>query len=254
MYIDKEGLRKIAKQTVEISERGFYVFEGKEVKVSSKIEPSFWTEEMVQGRLDRTSLCVPSVKCEISSTVNSIINNYSEGIGVLNFASASKPGGGFLNGSMAQEESIAYASNLYYTIKDNYFYDYMRKFKAPIYTTAAIVSENVLFRDAAHKLLRSPKYFRTITCPAVNQRGISYDVDPSIMKNRMRFILDLATHYKIRTLILGAYGCGVFRNNPEIISKLWYDLLHEDFYLDNFKAVIFAIIDKKTYDIFKINI
>ena len=73
-------------------------------------------------------------------------------IGVLNFASAKKPGGGFMNGAQAQEESIARASTLYPSLISNEGRKFYAHYRADpdnaLYTHAMVYSPAVvLFRD-----------------------------------------------------------------------------------------------------------
>jgi uncharacterized protein (TIGR02452 family) len=57
-------------------------------------------------------------------------------------------------------------------------------------------------------------------------------------------ILGLAAYYGCDDLILGAWGCGVFRNDPATITKMFADfLLPEGKFWGRFKSVIFSVLD-----------
>jgi uncharacterized protein (TIGR02452 family) len=67
---------------------------------------------------------------------------------VLNFASAKNPGGGFLNGARAQEESLARSSALYPCLRKSGMYDHHRASGDCLYTDWMIVSPEVpVYRD-----------------------------------------------------------------------------------------------------------
>ena len=126
------------------------------------------------------------------------------------------PGGGFLGGSQAQEESLARASGLYPCISQmNEMYDHNRKLRTCLYSDYMIYSPGVpVIRDDEDRLLA--QYYTTafITAPAVNagvvkEREQADDQQiESVMKERIRYILDVAAMNGHRTLVLGAYGCG----------------------------------------------
>src|SRR5688572_27665328 len=78
-------------------------------------------------------------------------------VAALNFASAKNPGGGFLGGSRAQEESLARSSALYAAIRDNPMYDHHRRGSDAMYSNYAIYSPDVpVFKDDGGNLLEEP--------------------------------------------------------------------------------------------------
>ena len=170
--------------------------------------------------------------------------------GVLNFASAKNPGGGFLNGAMAQEESIAASSGLYHTlIRHPEYYQNNRNCPSMIYTNHAIYSpEVVFFRNGRFELLEEPVTASVLTLPAVNmgqviQKGEDVHTAETAMYERMKLALALFVQMNHRHLILGAYGCGVFRNDPYKIACWWKELL-TGYFADTFDTVVFAVMDR----------
>jgi len=169
----------------------------------------------------------------------------------LNFASAKNPGGGFLNGSLAQEESLALSSALYESQMSVFeFYEMHRKMKSCIYTDHMIYSPNVpVFRNHKTELLSEYKLCSFITSPAVNfgvvNRNEKNKVEsvPRIMSKRMEKLLSLSYAKGHQTLILGAWGCGVFQNEPNDIAKLFKEHFDNKF-KNKFKKVVFAIYSK----------
>ena len=174
---------------------------------------------------------------------------------ILNFASAKNPGGGFLHGSMAQEESICYVSTLYHSIKHNEMYEINRNDpKGGLYNHIAIYTPKALIfklhRDD-ETILPDPFYVSVISCPAVNKgvaitNNISNDRILRTLEDRIRLILHIAFTYEPDILILGAFGCGVFQNNILDVAALFKDILEEY----SFPKVIFSIPDKDTLDQF----
>lgn len=170
---------------------------------------------------------------------------------VLNFASYKNPGGGFLNGAIAQEEALCHASNLYNVIGSEkfkpYYEDNRNNTNEGLYRNFAIYSPNIIFSGTDNNSVNVD----VITCPAPNlsaYHGSRYFAEKK-MYNRIKFIFDIAEKNKVKNLVLGAFGCGVFGNNPEYVAKCFDELLKSSDY--NFETIIFAIPGGENYDAFK---
>ncbi|KAH8803485.1 hypothetical protein F5884DRAFT_739888 [Xylogone sp. PMI_703] len=172
-------------------------------------------------------------------------------VAVLNMASELRPGGGVLNGSVAQEEVLCMRSTLYHSL-DNSFYR--------IPEDAAIYSPDILvFRDSNNQDLAKSEWFFTdvISCPGI--RGPEVNRDPTngtlsyangsdveIMTTKARLIFQIAKHKGITHLVLGALGCGVFRNPPREVAKIFRRVILGDKKragIIGIEEVVFAIID-----------
>lgn len=167
----------------------------------------------------------------------------------LNFASAKHPGGGFLNGARAQEESLARSSGLYACLAGNEMYEFHRARGDAMYSNYAIYSPDVpVFRTDEGDLLAQPYLCSFITSPAVNAKVV-LERDPSRgdaireeMWERILKVLAIAVEHNHEALVLGAWGCGVFRNDGQEIAKLFRQALREQF-RGAFSHVVFAILD-----------
>lgn len=167
---------------------------------------------------------------------------------ILNFASAKNVGGGFLNGAMAQEEAICRNSTLYASINSadaKQYYDYNNSHNNELYSDYTIFSPCVeVFRDCKGILLNSPYTISAITSPAVNinrARNVSKTDISNCMFQRAEYILKIAIINDVKNLILGAWGCGVFRNSPKDISEMFRYLLFEKDYIKCFNNISFAV-------------
>ncbi|KAG7091187.1 hypothetical protein E1B28_010238 [Marasmius oreades] len=185
-------------------------------------------------------------------------------IGVLNFASAKKPGGGFLTGAQAQEESIARSSSLYPSLMTDtaqMFYSYHKRRSYNFYYSHAMIYSPgvVLFRDDDGTWLE-PLEVDVLTSPAVNAGEIRKkreDLESEAeneekiekeMKERMTRILFLFETREARNLVLGSYGTGVFQNNVDMVARLWTELLLVPGarFRNSFDRVVFAIVGAGT--------
>lgn len=164
----------------------------------------------------------------------------------LNFASAKHPGGGFLGGARAQEESLCRSSGLYACIVNDAMYRQHAGTRGGFYTNYAIYSPGVpVFRDDDGDLLTEPYRCAFVTSPAVNAGAMRVkrrDVIPNEMRERIRKVLGIMAGHGHDAVVLGAWGCGVFRNDPEVIADLFRDALRTRF-AGVFKRVVFAILD-----------
>lgn len=169
----------------------------------------------------------------------------------LNFASAKHPGGGFLGGARAQEESLARSSGLYATLVDNPMYEYHRQRGGGLYSDYTIYSPSVpVFRTDEGDLLEQPWTCSFISCPAINAKVVmtrDRRARPTIqrlMAARIEKVLAVATAHGHDTLVLGAWGCGAFGNSSEDIAGLFAQTLLDDGpFATTFRQVVFAITD-----------
>lgn len=178
---------------------------------------------------------------------------------VLNFASYKTPGGGFVNGSLAQEEAICYCSNLYPSLLKNWqwYENHKKTLNRGAYTDECIMSHDVtLLASEPGKLIPHDQrfLFDVITCAAPNWTSvIRYNADDQtafdmLFKaafNRVQYLMQILAGYDYDTIILGAFGCGVFKNDPEAIAEAFYYALTE-LLPGAFKRVVFAIPDQSS--------
>ncbi len=169
---------------------------------------------------------------------------------VLNFASAKNPGGGFLNGARAQEESLARCSALYASLETSGMYAHHRARSDAMYTDWMIHSPAVpVFRDdESAALLEEPYLCAFLTTPAPNA-GVVLQRDPSrrdevnrVMTARVSRALAICAAQGHRHLVLGAWGCGVFANDPTVVATAFGAEL-DGAYAGVFDEVVFAVLD-----------
>lgn len=163
---------------------------------------------------------------------------------VLNFSSYKNPGGMFISGSGAQEECLCHDSFLYNVLREFVveFYDWNNRHKTKaLYLNRALYSPNIIFcKDGAHTPCS------VITCASPNKsaaqkyQNVSDDENTKALKSRIRFVLDIAKDNNVNTLILGAYGCGVFGQDPVEVASIFREYL-ETSHKNCFEKVVFAI-------------
>lgn len=154
-------------------------------------------------------------------------------IAVLNFASARTPGGGFLGGAQAQEESLARSSALYLSLlRCPEFYAYHRALDTCLYSDRMIYSPRCpVVRDDGGRWLASPYVVDFITSSAPNAGAILRNEPHNlpriapVLHERSGKVLALAAHHQADTLILGAWGCGVFHNDPRMVAGAFFEHL-----------------------------
>jgi uncharacterized protein (TIGR02452 family) len=169
----------------------------------------------------------------------------------LNYASARNPGGGFLGGAKAQEEDLARCSALYSClITQPDYYAINRAESSLLYTDHIIYSPDVpFFRDDRLDLLERPFLVSIITAPAPNAGEVQRKGDDiahldATLHRRAAKVLAVAEDRGHRTLVLGAWGCGVFRNDPARVAAVFAEWLTSPRFKGAFDRVVFGVYDK----------
>lgn len=200
-------------------------------------------------------------------------------VAVHNFASATNPGGGVVHGSSAQEECLCRCTTLYPVLTgtsglwENYYAMHRARQDAR-YTDACIYSPDILMVKSDEPLPRrlSPEQRRRVdilTCAAPNLRPRPYNaMNPgsshsavritaeellALHKKRARHMLSVAAHRGAAALVLGAFGCGAFQNDPEVVARAYRDMMEE---IDGrFEEIVFAVYcppgGSRNYDVFR---
>lgn len=255
--------KETARQTLAIMEQGYYQYGDSKIEIRSALEASVrgsflitpqQAEELLAMYNVSGSTAIVPVRTENIATVEAVRRLIEEGkekIGVLNFASAKNPGGGFINGAMAQEESLAASSTLYRTLTvHEEYYRENRAQRSMMYTNYAIYSPDVVFfRDGRFQLVEKPFKASVLTLPAVNMGQVLLKGEDSaeaerVMRRRMKLALAIFARQGARNLVLGAYGCGVFRNDPKKIAAWWKELLEDEGMGQYFDFIFHAVLDQ----------
>ncbi len=161
----------------------------------------------------------------------------------LNFANGIHPGGGFLGGARAQEEVLCRSSALYHTLVDDPMYEEHRKRQLPDSTDWAIYSPDVpVFRMDNGTELQHPWLLSFITCAAPYAPVIGQPKSGDLLQKRIHRVLAIARAYGHSTLVLGAWGCGAFANDPHRAAIDFRQALEND-YSGAFSEIVFAITD-----------
>jgi len=246
-HVAATGRVQIARTTLGACDAGFYT-NGRGERVALD-----FADAVAGSVLVETLAPIPHARRETSisvtgeSTIEALVRLAGRGhLGCLNFASAKHPGGGFLGGAQAQEETLARSSALYPCLQAvPEFYASNLAQRSPAYLDLAIYSPDVpFFRDDAGDWLDTPVRASVITCAAPNagalaNAGMRVNLR-AIFKRRARLVLDIARRYAIDTLVLGAWGAGVFRNDPALVADVFGELLAAR-YAGAFDEVVFAV-------------
>ena len=244
----------LAENTVECTKKGEYPYKGEIKKLRIPKKPECIEDMVIKEKLNQDKwFCVKDNIEKIG--VTDFIEKYGtenpeKSMIALNFASAKNPGGGFLNGAVAQEECISYVSTLYFSqIKAmDFYYGYNRLEHNPLYSNRIIYSPDIqVFKKFPNgETLEEPINCSIITSPAPNagvarSRGIKECEIEKVMKERIYKIVSLIAEKNPDCAVLGAYGCGVFRNNREFVLQTFEDAIN-DIIPANSIDIVFAII------------
>ncbi|KAK2467403.1 hypothetical protein APHAL10511_000638 [Amanita phalloides] len=276
------GRKEVANSTVKAIEAGSYSLNGVIHDLSTKTKESenntrFYSAESALTSWAAASPANPSPRTEVSLLEMSTLAGarYLSSqvpharIGILNFASAKNPGGGFLSGSQAQEESIARSSNLYPTLitrtAQQFYKLHATSPKEGFYSHSMIYSAGiVVFREDSGQWVE-PMQVDVLTSPAVNaglvRRNLGDKFEPAeieekiaaTMKERMARILYLFEKEGVKNIVLGSFGTGVFKNKVDMVANTWAQHLSLPGarFRNTFDRVVFAILDHKTFEVFK---
>ncbi|WP_328417976.1 TIGR02452 family protein [Micromonospora sp. NBC_00389] len=245
-------LREIARQTVAIAESGRYRNgAGDEVVIDEAVRSAVagtrhhLPDDMFEvGGVDAGA---GVVEVTHESTLQAA-RRLGPAAVCLVFASAKNPGGGFLGGAKAQEESIARSSALYpCLLAAPGFYAFHRAQRDLRYSDRVIYSPRVpVFRNDKGDLLDQSHLTSFLTAAAPNLGAIIRNQPehaaevPAVLSRRAQRVLEVAAAHGHRTIVLGAWGCGVFRNDPATVAGAFADALRT---VDRFDHVVFAIHD-----------
>jgi uncharacterized protein (TIGR02452 family) len=254
----------IARQTVEIVQRGSYALpDGRTIDIGPAVQACldgtrfFAPEDLERLRQDVLSrpAAGAATRFEVvnETTLGGIARVLAEGggpVAALNFASAKNPGGGFLGGSQAQEESLARSSALYDSLlQAPAYYDRHRAGSSALYSDAMILSPGCpVIRDDAGELLEEPYVATFITSAAPNAGAVAANrpaelpLIPDVFCRRSEYVLALAAAEGYADLVLGAWGCGVFRNDPALVARTFADHLRGA-WSGRFRRVVFSVLD-----------
>ena len=157
----------------------------------------------------------------------------SDKIAALNFASFKNPGGMFLKGSKAQEECLCMDSTLYPVLdsfRDTYYEPNKKLLNRALYTDRALYTPDVIFENE-ERMVKAD----IITCAAPNKyaaqkyQNVSDEENEKALRNRLLFIRDIVIDQGVDTLILGAFGCGVFGQDPKQVATLMDEIFSSSF-------------------------
>lgn len=226
---NKEGRKEIAMDHTKEMAKKF----GKEITYSVSNTKLYDTDfSFIPDRSMNTEIKVVSM-----DSVNAICKYQNGKTAVLNFASYKNPGGMFLNGSKAQEECLCHESFLYNVLetqKNYYTWNNLHKNRA-LYLNRALYSPHILFRNAV------PCDVITCACPnksaAQKYQNVSNEENLKVLNSRIKFVLDIAEANNVETLILGAFGAGVFGQDATEVAEVFKKHLRNY----GFKKVVFAI-------------
>ncbi|MEU0833530.1 TIGR02452 family protein [Streptomyces sp. NPDC005969] len=254
-------LRAIARETEVIVEQRFYrTPAGREVSIERALAAAlsgtrlYGPEPVPVAVLDSDRTTVFEVTGESSLQAARRMTGEGPGkVAVLNFASARNPGGGYLNGAQAQEEALCRGSALYATLlRVPGHYAHHRAERSAFYTDRVIHSPGVpVFRDDRGRLLDIPCTVGFLTSPAPNAGVIRSRTPedapriPAALASRAERVLEVAAVCGYRRLVLGAWGCGVFRNDPAQVAGAFRALLTDGGrFAGHFEQIVFGVLDR----------
>lgn len=269
----KRSTRKsIAQQTLQILEAGSYQINGVDIDLSRALalskdgthcyDPVALNELIHSVQTSESQQAKISVVNETTLAGAQDLLQHPGSVAALNFASAKNPGGGFLGGAEAQEEAICRPSTLYASLETqlDQYYEVNRRGRSALYSDHTIYSPHVqVFRDEEGEFLEQPYELSFVTAPAPNRGalqnnapGLLSEVE-TVFRRRILSVLAVMAHHGHRNIVLGAWGCGVFRNSSSDVARWFHHALTTEGWQSHFDHIRFSVLDRRndgTYQAF----
>jgi uncharacterized protein (TIGR02452 family) len=260
--------KQIARETLQILEQESYQAPGgrlvslaRELRECLENTRCYTPEQIdaVRKQVRGQPAAFPQTRLEVSgeSTLEAAARLCGSGelarVAALNFASAKYPGGGFLGGAQAQEESLARSSGLYKSLLAcRAHYEFHRSHSSCLYSDHMIFSPRCpVFRTDDGTLLERPYPVDFITSPAPNAGAIRRNEPENVgkigpvLRERSGKALALAAFHGCDALVLGAWGCGVFRNDAALVADAFFEHLGPGAaFAGRFRLALFAVLDR----------
>lgn len=181
----------------------------------------------------------------------------NERIVVLNFANPKTPGGGVRRGAKAQEETLCLRSSLLKSLESTAaakYYVYNRSLHSFGGSDAMILSDHVeVIRDQKYNYLENSFLVSVLSCAAPMVSPFSHRLEDTteeemetLLYRRILSMLVVMISNGFKRVILGAWGCGAFCNDPMVIAKLFQKAFEEIDINLYFEEICFAILAEKS--------
>jgi uncharacterized protein (TIGR02452 family) len=250
LAVSREHAARLGRSALEAIERGVYVDragrpvdwgEAVAAAVSAKrsLPPDAALPPAPAARWSQTRVQVAN---ETTLVAAKRLTETGQRVLALNFANGIDPGGGFLHGSRAQEEVLCRSSALYATLRGDPMYEAHRQRTLPDSTDWAILSPDVpVFRADDGKPLDAHWPLSFITCAAPYAPKVGQPRAGELLQQRIGRVLAIARAHGYTALVLGAWGCGAFGNDPHRTVRDFHDALMP--HAGAFSQVVFAVAD-----------
>ena len=254
----------VFKHTVFLVQQGYYFNEeqkkinfpdARTMMAGTEFYDSPQTVHHIPTMINETIVKVENIDCLLAAK-----NLLNEGYhpAVLNMASRQNPGGGVQNGAGAQEENLFRRSILFQSLyqfapfasnfglhKSKHQYPLDRNFGG-IYTPHATVFRGT--EQDGYPLLDTPYQMSFIAVAGINRPALASPerIAPELVepiKNKIRTIFRIGLLHGHDSLVLGALGCGAFRNPPSHIARLFHEVMEEKEFKNKYRLLLFAILD-----------
>lgn len=244
---------EIANRTIKITSSGKYEVAGRTVRLPKLdfAETKVFSPDDGEKLLNEIHSKNDGKICRIIVTTEDSFeaaSRYNEPL-VMNFANAFVPGGGFRIGARAQEETLCRCSTLYASLNSEtaaQMYNYNAAYRSEGESDYMLISPNVVvFRNEKCELLEAPFKVGVVTVPAPNRFGEAmFLTETKVAENmtrRIRIMLRSAYKNGYRSLVLGAWGCGAFGNDPKNVSSYFKRVIVDEGCGAWFDEICFAI-------------
>jgi uncharacterized protein (TIGR02452 family) len=244
----------LGRSAVEAATKGHYLNRaGEKVDWSDLVDAACARKQSIppDGHLPESERRLfPETRVQVSNetTLRASLRLVQDGLQplALNFANGIVPGGGFLKGARAQEEVLCRSSALHRTLVNDPMYEAHRKRPQPDSTDWAIYSPDVpVFRQDDGTELDRPWLLDFVTCAAPVASRIGQPESGDLLQKRIHRLLAIAQSYGYSTLVLGAWGCGAFGNDPSRTAIDFRQAADNEF-SGVFSDIVFAITDWST--------
>ena len=250
LAVSRQYATELGRTAIKAIEEGYYRKDGKDIHWKKEVDHAVQLKRsippgenipLLSGKLFQET------RLQISNETTLGASHRLTEMGLkplaLNFANGVSAGGGFYNGARAQEEVLCRSSALYATLRGDPMYAFHKKRPEPDSSDWVIYSPNVpVFRNDDGSNLDKPWLLSFITCAAPYAARVGQPKSADLLKKRIHRVLKIAKFLGYSTLVLGAWGCGAFKNDVQQTASDFRTALETEF-SGSFSEIVFAITD-----------